>query len=79
MRQPVLLLLHVVHGSVFSSGFVQPSGDWIPFMEAAITLIYQLAEGADEISARILQVCSQKVLDKLQEADGQKAGKEKSW
>lgn len=48
-------------------------------MEAAITLIYQLAEGADEISARILQVCSQKVLDKLQEADGQKAGKEKSW
>uniref|UniRef100_A0A8B9VJM3 Condensin complex subunit 1 n=1 Tax=Anas zonorhyncha TaxID=75864 RepID=A0A8B9VJM3_9AVES len=56
-----------------SKGFVQPSGDWIPFMEAAITLIYQLAEGADEISARILQVCSQKVLDKLQEADGQKA------
>uniref|UniRef100_A0A8B9VEQ1 Condensin complex subunit 1 n=1 Tax=Anas zonorhyncha TaxID=75864 RepID=A0A8B9VEQ1_9AVES len=51
-----------------SKGFVQPSGDWIPFMEAAITLIYQLAEGADEISARILQVCSQKVLDKLQEA-----------
>uniref|UniRef100_A0A8B9SS15 Condensin complex subunit 1 n=1 Tax=Anas platyrhynchos TaxID=8839 RepID=A0A8B9SS15_ANAPL len=50
VRQPVLLLLYVVHGSVFSSGFVQPSGDWIPFMEAAITLIYQLAEGADEIS-----------------------------
>ncbi|XP_027305536.1 condensin complex subunit 1 [Anas platyrhynchos] len=61
-----------------SKGFVQPSGDWIPFMEAAITLIYQLAEGADEISARILQVCSQKVLDKLQEADGQKADQEAS-
>ncbi|XP_047907518.2 condensin complex subunit 1 [Anser cygnoides] len=61
-----------------SKGFVQPSGDWIPFMEAAITLIYQLAEGAEEISARILQVCSQKVLDKLQEADGQKADQEAS-
>lgn len=78
MRQPVLLLVCVVHGSFFSSGFAQPSGHWIPFMEAAITLIYQLAEGAEEICAHILQVCSQQALEKLQEADGQKAGEEKS-
>ncbi|XP_075620123.1 condensin complex subunit 1 isoform X2 [Balearica regulorum gibbericeps] len=56
-----------------SKGFVQPSGHWIPFMEAAVMLIYQLAEGPEEICAHILQMCSQQVLDKLQEADGQKA------
>ncbi|XP_074964006.1 condensin complex subunit 1 [Phalacrocorax aristotelis] len=54
-----------------SKGFGQPSGHWIPFMEAAVTLIYELAEGAEEICARILQVCSQQALEKLQEADGQ--------
>lgn len=42
-------------------------------------LIYQLAEGAEEICAHILQECSQQALEKLQEADGQKAGEEKSW
>uniref|UniRef100_A0A8C0EI38 Condensin complex subunit 1 n=1 Tax=Bubo bubo TaxID=30461 RepID=A0A8C0EI38_BUBBB len=52
-----------------SKGFGQPSAHWIPFMEAAVTLIYQLAEGAEEICAHILQVCSQQALDKLQEAD----------
>ncbi|KAM9300116.1 condensin complex subunit 1 [Morus bassanus] len=56
-----------------SKGFGQPSGHWIPFMEAAVALIYELAEGAEEICAHILQVCSQQVLEKLQEADGQKA------
>ncbi|NWY02789.1 CND1 protein, partial [Nothoprocta ornata] len=56
-----------------SRGFAQPSGHWIPFMEAAITLTYQLAEGAEEICARILHECSQQALEKLQDADGQKA------
>ncbi|NXL46487.1 CND1 protein, partial [Podilymbus podiceps] len=56
-----------------NKGFAQPNGHWIPFMEAAVTLIYQLAEGAEEICAHILQVCSQQALEKLQEADGQKA------
>ena len=41
-------------------------------MEAAVTLIYQLAEGPEKICAHILQVCSQKALENLQEADGQK-------
>ncbi|NXA23826.1 CND1 protein, partial [Ibidorhyncha struthersii] len=56
-----------------SKGFAQPSSHWIPFMEAAVMLIYQLAEGAEEICAHILQVCSQQALEKLQEADGQEA------
>ncbi|KAM6438422.1 condensin complex subunit 1 [Rhynochetos jubatus] len=55
-----------------SKGFAQPSGHWIPFMEAAVALIYQLAEGAEEICACILQVCCRQALEKLQEADGQK-------
>ncbi|KAK2516781.1 Ncapd2 [Columba guinea] len=53
-----------------SKGFARPDGHWIPFMEAAIKLIYQLAEGAEEICAHILQVCAQQALEKLQEADG---------
>ncbi|XP_026716613.1 condensin complex subunit 1 [Athene cunicularia] len=61
-----------------SKGFGQPSAHWIPFMEAAVMLIYQLAEGAEEICAHILQVCSQQALDKLQEADRQKADPEVS-
>ncbi|NXS50185.1 CND1 protein, partial [Balaeniceps rex] len=56
-----------------SKGFSQPSGHWIPFMEAAVTLIYQLAEGAEEICAHILQVCSQQALEKLQEAGEEKS------
>ncbi|KAI1242199.1 hypothetical protein IHE44_0005716 [Lamprotornis superbus] len=55
-----------------SKGFAQPSSHWIPFMEAAVTLIYQLAEGAEEICADILHVCSEQALEKLQEADEQK-------
>lgn len=66
------------HCSLFSSGFAQPSSHWIPFMESAVTLIYQLAEGAEEICADILHKCSQQALEKLQEADEQKAGKKKS-
>ncbi|NXD85150.1 CND1 protein, partial [Halcyon senegalensis] len=66
---------HILFGCLseaVSKGFVQPSNHWIPFMEAAVTLIYQLAEGAEEICARVLQECSQQALEKLQEADGQK-------
>lgn len=73
----MLQLFHVVHGSSFLSGFAQPSSHWIPFMEAAVTLIYQLAEGPEKICAHILQVCSQKALENLQEADGQKEGEGK--
>ncbi|XP_064500638.1 condensin complex subunit 1 isoform X2 [Pseudopipra pipra] len=54
-----------------SKGFAQPSTHWIPFMDAAVMLIYQLAEGPEEICAHILQVCSQQALEKLQEADEQ--------
>ncbi|NXG62680.1 CND1 protein, partial [Hemiprocne comata] len=67
---------HMLFGCLseaLSKGFAQPSGHWIPFMEAAVMLIYQLAEGAEEICAHILQVCSQQALEKLQEADGEKA------
>ncbi|KAM9277718.1 condensin complex subunit 1 [Cariama cristata] len=67
---------HVLFGCLseaVSKGFAQASGHWIPFMEAAVMLIYQLAEGAEEICAHILQVCSQQTLEKLQEADGQEA------
>ncbi|KAM8819961.1 condensin complex subunit 1 [Eudromia elegans] len=65
---------HALFGSVSEAvrkGFAQPSGHWIPFMEAAITLIYQLAEGAEEICAHILHECSREALEKLQDADGQ--------
>ncbi|TRZ15379.1 hypothetical protein HGM15179_011761 [Zosterops borbonicus] len=61
-----------------SKGFAQPSSHWIPFMESAVTLIYQLAEGAEEICADILHKCSQQALEKLQEADEQKADAEDS-
>lgn len=47
-------------------------------MEAAVTLIYQRAEGAEEICAHILQKCTQQALERLQEDDGQKAGEEKA-
>ncbi|NXI26860.1 CND1 protein, partial [Sterrhoptilus dennistouni] len=61
-----------------SKGFAQPSSHWIPFMESAVTLIYQLAEGAEEICADILHKCSQQALEKLQEADEKKADAEDS-
>ncbi|NXM80835.1 CND1 protein, partial [Oenanthe oenanthe] len=71
-----LLQNHMLFGCLsetVSKGFAQPSSHWIPFMEAAVTLIYQLAEGAEEICADILHMCSQQALEKLQEADEQKA------
>ncbi|NXH51016.1 CND1 protein, partial [Dicaeum eximium] len=71
-----LLQNHLLFGCLsetVSKGFTQPSSHWIPFMEAAVTLIYQLAEGPEKICADILHVCSQQALEKLQEADEQKA------
>ncbi|XP_050793006.1 condensin complex subunit 1 isoform X1 [Gopherus flavomarginatus] len=53
-----------------TTGFAQPSTLWIPFMESAITLIYQLAEGPEEICAQILQCCSQQALERVQEPQG---------
>ncbi|NWI14057.1 CND1 protein, partial [Crypturellus soui] len=69
-RLPQTHELFVRLSEAVSQGFAQPSGHWIPFMEAAIKLIYQLAEGAEEICAHILQECSQQALEKLQDADG---------
>ncbi|NXK07890.1 CND1 protein, partial [Herpetotheres cachinnans] len=73
-RLPQDHMLFACLSETVSKGFTQPSGHWIPFMETAVTLIYKLAEGAGEICAHILQVCSQQALEKLEEADGQKAG-----
>ncbi|XP_030391299.1 condensin complex subunit 1 isoform X4 [Gopherus evgoodei] len=53
-----------------TTGFAQPSTLWIPFMESAITLIYQLAEGPEDICAQILQCCSQQALERVQEPQG---------
>ncbi|NXX98191.1 CND1 protein, partial [Centropus bengalensis] len=74
LEEMELLLVGVVHGSLFSPGFAQPSSHWIPFMDAAVMLIYQLAEGAEEICAQILQACSQRALEELEEAGEEKAG-----
>ncbi|OXB60497.1 hypothetical protein ASZ78_000788, partial [Callipepla squamata] len=71
-RLPQDQALFVCLSEAVSNGFAQPSSHWIPFMEAAVTLIYQLAEGPEKICAHILQVCSQKALENLQESDGQK-------
>ncbi|NXC77107.1 CND1 protein, partial [Anhinga anhinga] len=77
-RLPQNHMLFECLSETLSKGFGQSSGYWIPFMEAAVTLIYDLAEGADKICARILQACSQQTLEKLQEVDGQKADPEAS-
>uniref|UniRef100_A0A8C3M298 Condensin complex subunit 1 n=1 Tax=Chrysolophus pictus TaxID=9089 RepID=A0A8C3M298_CHRPC len=69
-RLPQEQALFVCLSEAVSNGFAQPSSHWIPFMEAAITLIYQLAECPEKICAHILQVCSQKALENLQETDG---------
>uniref|UniRef100_A0A8D2NHU1 Condensin complex subunit 1 n=1 Tax=Zonotrichia albicollis TaxID=44394 RepID=A0A8D2NHU1_ZONAL len=68
-RLPQNHVLFACLSETVSKGFAQPSSHWIPFMEAAVTLIYQMAEGAEEICADILHVCSQQALEKLQEAD----------
>nr|XP_060618633.1 condensin complex subunit 1 isoform X2 [Anolis sagrei ordinatus] len=54
-------------------GFGRPCAHWIPFTQAAVTLIYQLAEGPDEICAQILQSCSHQALEKLQQGEGAEA------
>ncbi|XP_019404499.1 PREDICTED: condensin complex subunit 1 isoform X2 [Crocodylus porosus] len=64
-RLPQAHLLFECLSSAVSAGFAQPSTLWLPFMEAAVTLIYQLAEGPEEICAQILKDCSQKTLDGL--------------
>ncbi|XP_072182852.1 condensin complex subunit 1 isoform X1 [Excalfactoria chinensis] len=71
-RLPQEQALFACLSKAVSNGFAQQSSHWIPFMEAAVTLIYQLAEGPEKICADILQVCSQKALENLQEADGRK-------
>ncbi|NWW69797.1 CND1 protein, partial [Climacteris rufus] len=72
-RLPQNHMLFTCLSETVSKGFAQPSSHWIPFMEAAVTLIYQLAEGPEEICAHILHVCSQQALEKLQEPEEQKA------
>uniref|UniRef100_A0A7M4EKC1 Condensin complex subunit 1 n=1 Tax=Crocodylus porosus TaxID=8502 RepID=A0A7M4EKC1_CROPO len=56
-RLPQAHLLFECLSSAVSAGFAQPSTLWLPFMEAAVTLIYQLAEGPEEICAQILKDC----------------------
>ncbi|XP_065598233.1 condensin complex subunit 1 [Cyrtonyx montezumae] len=77
-RLPQDQALFVCLSEAVSNGFAQPSSHWIPFMEAAVALIYQLAEGPEKICAHILQVCSQKALENLQESDGQNEESESS-
>ncbi|NXQ23847.1 CND1 protein, partial [Alaudala cheleensis] len=72
-RLPQNHMLFSCLSETVSKGFAQPSSHWIPFMEAAVTLIYHLAEGAEEICADILHECSQQALEKLKEADEQRA------
>ncbi|XP_059576393.1 condensin complex subunit 1 isoform X3 [Alligator mississippiensis] len=64
-RLPETHLLFEWLSDAVSAGFDQPSTLWLPFMEAAVNLIYQLAEGPEEICAQILKDCSQKTLDGL--------------
>lgn len=49
------------------AGIVHPDPLWIPFKEAAVTLIYQLAEGPEAICAQMLQGCAKQALEKLEE------------
>ncbi|XP_067402039.1 condensin complex subunit 1 isoform X1 [Emydura macquarii macquarii] len=72
-RLPQTHLLFGRLSEAVTTGFAQPSALWIPFMESAVTLIYQLAEGPEEICAQILQCCSQQALERLQEPQGVKA------
>ncbi|XP_048675782.2 condensin complex subunit 1 isoform X4 [Caretta caretta] len=69
-RLPQTHLLFGRLSEAVTTGFAQPSTLWIPFMESAVTLIYQLAEGPEEICAQILQCCSQQALERLQEPQG---------
>uniref|UniRef100_H0VCG3 Condensin complex subunit 1 n=1 Tax=Cavia porcellus TaxID=10141 RepID=H0VCG3_CAVPO len=50
-----------------TAGFAHPDPLWIPFKEAAVTLIYQLAEGPEVLCAQMLQSCAKQALEKLEE------------
>ncbi|XP_057558367.1 condensin complex subunit 1 isoform X2 [Hippopotamus amphibius kiboko] len=52
---------------IVTKGVVHPDPLWIPFKEAAVTLIYQLAEGPEAICAQMLQGCAKQALEKLGE------------
>lgn len=66
--------LSVVAASPSScAGSVHPDPLWVPFKEAAVGLIYQLAEGPEVICARILQDCAKQALEKLEKSDHQEA------
>nr|XP_056704411.1 condensin complex subunit 1 [Euleptes europaea] len=71
LPQSHLLFEHL--SEAISTGFAGSSPHWIPFTETAIALIYRLAEGPEEICARVLQRCSQQALEKLGESEGAEA------
>lgn len=56
-----------------TKGSVHPDPLWVPFKEAAVGLIYQLAEGPEVICAWILQDCAKQALEKLEKSDHQEA------
>ncbi|OWK04025.1 NCAPD2 [Cervus elaphus hippelaphus] len=60
-----------------TKGSVHPDPLWVPFKEAAVALIYQLAEGPEVICAQMLQDCAKQALEKLEEkSDPQEAPQE---
>ncbi|KAL8202753.1 UNVERIFIED_CONTAM: Condensin complex subunit 1 [Gekko kuhli] len=72
-RLPQSHLLFERLSEAISVGFAGSNPYWIPFAETAVALIYQLAEGPEEICARVLQRCSQQALEKLGEPEGAEA------
>ncbi|KAJ6658260.1 hypothetical protein lerEdw1_020532 [Lerista edwardsae] len=67
LPQSHLLFEHL--SEAISVGFASSNTHWIPFAETAVALIYQLAEGPEEICGQILQRCSQQALERFQEAE----------
>ncbi|XP_027625021.1 condensin complex subunit 1 [Tupaia chinensis] len=57
-------------------GFAHPDPLWIPLKEAAVGLIYQLAEGPEAICAQMLQGCAKQALEKLEESSSQEDPKQ---
>ncbi|XP_066469890.1 condensin complex subunit 1 [Tiliqua scincoides] len=72
-RLPQSHLLFERLSEAISVGFARSNMHWIPFKETAVALIYQLAEGPEEISGQILQRCSQQALERFQESEGVEA------
>ncbi|XP_053154023.1 condensin complex subunit 1 isoform X2 [Hemicordylus capensis] len=68
LPQSHLLFEHL--SQAICAGFARSSAHWIPFTETAVALIYQLAEGPEEICGQVLQRCSQQALESLQESEG---------